>query len=658
MPLLTLSFAAQQFHQLQCWLSPSTVQDDLHARLAEYMTGSLEWVLECKEFKDWLDEPLYGSLRITGPPGSGKSTLAAFLVHHLSRTDTPVLYFFCNGNDNEKCWAVPVLRTLLAQLLRIDSTIGTPLAQHYVQSGRPLADSYYILLTAFEAVMAMRKEKQMYVIIDALDECRDRRLVPKLESLCVNAKAKLLVTHREGDDSRYDPPWSPMHAFQLRPEAASTYIRQYVSQSVHSIAAISNTDLETEVVKKVSDNANGLWLYARLMVDEIKRAPSKERLQKRLNSLPQGLRNLYTQILLSREEEMTEDMRHFAKYLYIWIDISDYMPYYLADTFDRLQADTLDLVYRFANGGYAVFDAARLTVEIGAPLIRITNDGSTYGLDFVHRSAYQYLTDSSQQPFTDLPQILRPQRLKHLYRGMTAVWYFTECSIFLSQLDRLRDPADIDAENLGSYFEMDYGLWDAFLPNLPVDLSAKELTEVETMCQRLIDFLHSGQVLKWFEAATIINYSRDFEQLAKNVLESLARTRRHSSVTAVQKMRRQYEVFFHHWAHAIGETTPWFLRLRTSISKPNQCDELSFKMMAICQKWSKKYENSLLSKVTVAEAEKFDKSFSKSEGQIMFCTRCFKSFGTRSEVRKHAHFCRGCSLFIRRRDIQNYEEMS
>jgi hypothetical protein len=76
----------------------------------------------------------------------------------------------------------------------------------------------------------------------------------------------------------------------------------------------------------------------------------------------------------------------------------------------------------------------------------------------------------------------------------------------------------LDSNPIGSYFEMAYGLWNAFkLPELPVGLSLEEITELENLSGRLTEFLQSDKVLRWFEMATIINYSGDYHQLLRRL---------------------------------------------------------------------------------------------------------------------------------------------
>lgn len=561
------------------------------------MTGSFDWVVTSTEFDNWLNVGLNNSLQIVGRPGSGKSTLAAFLVQHLSKSSSSVLYFFCNGNDGEKRENIYVLRTLLAQLLKIDLSLANHILPIYQQSGRVFADSYQVVSDAFRTAMAQQQDHAIYMVIDAVDECCGARdyngLLAHLQSCTENTKAKFVITQRDVGKTYEYGYWSATCELTMKPDFASRYIHEYVKQRVQRMAPIANTDLETQVVRQISESSDGLWLYARLMVDEVERAPSEERVKRRLISLPLGLSDLYAQALRSCGARMTDDHRQFAKYLYIWLDVSDYMPTFLSDNFDRLQYRMLQLIFRFVNGGNEVFNAAALARELGAPLIEIHEIDSTYELDFVHRSAYQYLADSSHLSFDELPLILKPQRLKQLHRGVTAVWYFTECSDSAQQLEGLKDPSRL-GEFFGSdsYFEMAYGLWNAFTQRrLPAHLSQEEMAEVENLSQRLTDFLQSAKVLRWFEMATIINYSGNYSQLQDNVIRALGSSQSTSTYpcAAFQNFCDQRRSFFLEWAYVLQQTTPWRPKQggHMQIKKPCGFDEnkTATRMMLIAERW-------------------------------------------------------------------------
>ncbi|PVI02697.1 hypothetical protein DM02DRAFT_297156 [Periconia macrospinosa] len=246
---------------------------------------------------------------------------------------------------------------------------------------------------------------------------------------------------------------------------------------------------------------------------------------------------------------MTKDHQKFAKFLYIWLDVSDY---------DRMSYETLELIFRYVNGGEAVFNAASLAKELGSPLIKIHSTNSTYGLNFVYATAYQYLADSSKWDYTKLPIVLKPQMLKQLYRGVTAAWYFTQSERANEQFEALKS-GSIDAD-YSCYFEMTYGLWDAFKLQYTLPHgSPEEDLEISRLCSRLTTFLQSVECFKWFEMSTMINYVGKYSQLYDNILEALdaaERNKRHCH-PGFSEFSHARQLFFATWTYIIFKTTPW-----------------------------------------------------------------------------------------------------
>ena len=95
--------SVQMRNNVQRWLSPSNVKDDLHRYQLEYMPGSCDWILEAPQAQDCLNFNHPTTMRVLGRPGSGKTVLASFLINHLvEQIESNVLYFFCKTGDLEK----------------------------------------------------------------------------------------------------------------------------------------------------------------------------------------------------------------------------------------------------------------------------------------------------------------------------------------------------------------------------------------------------------------------------------------------------------------------------------------------------------------------------------------------------------------------------
>ncbi|KAL9600505.1 MAG: hypothetical protein Q9219_003156 [cf. Caloplaca sp. 3 TL-2023] len=662
---ILLEKQAHVLHEVLRWLSPSTAEDNLRMHLGNYMSGSCDWVIASTKFNDWLRKKssAENSLQIAGRPGSGKSTLAAFLIRHLSKSSLPVLYFFCDRSDCEKRSTLYVIRTLLAQLLKIDSSLAHQILPHYRNCGRTFADSYEILFGLLQAVMKHCQNRAFCIVVDGVDECIDAfdqwdGLLFQLQSCLQDAKTKLIVTQRTSADGK-DPSltpwtnqeWSASQELLMRPKFASQHIHEYIQRRARNIPMVANTEDEAKIVTRISKASDGLWLYARLMIDEVERAPSKESIERCLSSLPHGLFDLYTQIVHSCETRMTEDQRKFAKHLYIWLDVNDYMPDFLSENFDRLPYNTLQLIFRFVNGGNDVHDAASLAQELGKPLIAAHHLDSTYEFDFVHYSAYRYLARCSEisAPGTEISgfsQIIQPLKLKQFHRGVVAIWYFSECADSSQKLLDLKETSkmgdSVGSDSIGSYFEMAYGLWNAFKADLgPLNgLSDKETAEAEGLILQLTDFLRSDRALRWFEMATIINYSGDYRLLLDNVQDALFTTISGSNTVNknFQDFLYQKKAFFQKWEFILERTTPWLAKKGWDIPEQErsslETDPSARKMMQIAEYWGQ---------VSFADDQGNIQKYQPPRmwrEEVIFCVHCSRPM-SKDSYSKHLEFaCR------------------
>ncbi|KAI9689477.1 MAG: hypothetical protein M1822_010128 [Bathelium mastoideum] len=664
----------QDLHELLRWLSPSLVEDDLRKHLNEYMDMSLDWLVASKQFKDWMDPSSGKVLQITGRPGSGKSTAASFVVQRLLEAELPVVYFFFDDSDAEKKETSHLYRTILAQLLPLDHTVAGALMKVYRKSGRTSAESSFELRELYWQALTSRQDRPIHVVLDAIDESHRLRFSGEEQDDINAGKVKFLFTGRERKDVFYvtrggESPEPVTLELTMDRQMLAPYIKKYTWQRVQALQANFDQDLRSQVIDKVSDGADGIWLFASLMLDEVEKAPSKERVIQRLTSIPSEISGLYHDILQSRERHATQDQQEFASQLFLWLDIRDYLPEFLADDFDRLPYYILRLIFRFVNGGGEVFDAAKLAKALGAPLIEVQGLSSSYEVNFVHRSAYQYLSNTANQPLADLPVVLRPQRLKPLHRAAVAVWYFTECSDSLDMLEALQSAAETERffgrDIIGPYIEMQYALVDALnMRGLPKDLSSEEIAQVQTFSGQLTGFLQSDQVLRWVEIATIINYSGNHAQLLDNVLTGLKasdqRLTRQQGLDQIlaqmngteNRLRPAYDDFMvlrgciksfcSEWAYIIQETTSWQMYDETELAfpKPDSLDMNGTvtKRLAIGQKWRKLLppDDEYIGEPQVwTTSGSGEQRFEKPQSSLFQCPACSQVLGGRANWKRH-----------------------
>ncbi|KAI9154811.1 hypothetical protein HJFPF1_07368 [Paramyrothecium foliicola] len=559
---------------IQRWLSPTTVEDDLAKHLRDCFPGSCDWLLKMIEHNSHLqsDKDIKLTLKgIEGPPGSGKSTLTAFVVDRLMQQGLPVVYFFAKANDREKCRLIHILRSILAQLLRQDESLYTVVDPVYRQSGRATADSLVEVQRALNMALESTRKNTLFFVIDALDECEDTELLLEwLDSLKERGRAcslHVFCTTRPtlGLKNLSLLKWAHFRA----PEISQKSIEQYLGARVDAILALRGSRLSQEVVNSISVSAHGLWLYARLAMDEIGRLPGAASISTYLHKLPRGIAELYTRLIRTAEADFNDTELALARQLYLWLDSSDRIPEGRVD----VQYKLLSLVFQFANNGEPVLDTIAVARQFSYPLIEVNTSSSTipsslkkrtlpiYEVEFIHHSAKQYLEQSASLPAEELPSVIRPRRLRHLYRGMASIWYFTSCHESEEELTILRSSSERFFPIWDSlYFDMAYGLWDFFRqPSIPTKLGVEEVSDVTEMLQKMTDFITTPACLRWLESAIAINYSGDWDVLFFLAMDS------HKAATDGQdhgfepfaKYCRISQRFFHTLSFVFFKTGPW-----------------------------------------------------------------------------------------------------
>ncbi|KAK2766023.1 hypothetical protein FQN54_007538 [Arachnomyces sp. PD_36] len=658
----------QTIRRLQCWLSPPVMEDGFERHWAEYFPQSLDWFPHSPEFQDWGSSRSGQILEVTGPPGSGKSVLSAFVINHLRRESpgSPVLYYFCGETGTEDRSLFYIERTLLAQLLRSDPTTAASILPFYQQSYSDVINSHSLAEGALLEALRNRRSisDPIYIIVDSIDETilpGDWTEYHRFSDFCENLMGiegvKLIVTRRypTGDC------WLKglTRRISINVNNSAQFIEKYVGQRVQGTPHLANSDLGNKVHHGITERANGLWLYARLMTDEVIRAPSSDLVEKYLQTLPNNLSELYTQILRTREALMTQDEKRFATALFLWIDVGSFLPTFLSSRYEPLVGSVLQLIFRRVNGGNEVFDAVALAERLGAPLLQIRQTASSHELGFTHQSAYQYLSEFGETKHAEnLPEILRPQPLRALHRGVTAIWYFTECEDCAKNYQELKESSSTSRWlfTSDSYFEMAYSLWAVlsssteWSPPLASDDSVA-VTEGEPMLQQIAEFLDSRKCLQWVEMATIINYSGNFQELFENILSAL-HCEDNSPPPELEWFNIKCRTFLEDWGYVIQTTTGWSDHNKGIIlPKPPGFDdrELAMEMLRMGQEWSETCRTSLS---TQYDSDLISKNWTRCP-QCMTCLP--KSVNMKSHRYNHCWGVRGLKR-TRRRPMDLWQE--
>jgi ankyrin repeat protein len=314
---LEASLSAEELAKVQAWLQPTDYgaqSSEFHRHLSSQAPGTGLWICETSKYQQWLESNDHGSLWIKGVPGAGKSVTAASMIQYLQKTkDTPVLYFFFRYIISANRRPRSLVRDFLAQLLPYSSRLQATL-QPLI--GSPLDDFsderlWEHLLTGLSSI------EKAYCVVDALDEME---LLPKdgflnrLNSLATFRpnSVKLLMTSRPKQYLQSSLRDASIVHISLEDELVGKDIGVFLSYRLKTLLPHDDQQKFREsLVSAISERSDGLFLYARLLLDQI--IPSLESTQldvdRLVKDLPVGLEEMYNSMLSQQARSLKIDVQ-------------------------------------------------------------------------------------------------------------------------------------------------------------------------------------------------------------------------------------------------------------------------------------------------------------------------------------------------------------
>lgn len=304
------------------WLSPLDMEAIFIREFQRRSQPCGQWLLCDGAFGSWLRSFQPRGIWITGPAGCGKTVLSTCIIdaireHVQGNSGCAAAFFYCDKGEN-KLSLTSILACLISQILaQLDSVPGKisaafNTAKRYGRSKISIADQPISLLK--DSVLCLEKT---YIIIDGLDELQDApAIVESLKGLLSEtdntqfiflSRDLLTLSNRLHDFQR----------ISLTPAVMATDINNYISSQLLDLP-IDDSELRNHTFDKLSRGANGMFLWASLMIQTLKSATSSQEILELLSDLPIGLDTIYASILnrIGNESQMR---RLIAKRVFLWI---------------------------------------------------------------------------------------------------------------------------------------------------------------------------------------------------------------------------------------------------------------------------------------------------------------------------------------------------
>ncbi|RFU27216.1 hypothetical protein B7463_g9122, partial [Scytalidium lignicola] len=350
--------------------------------------GTCSWIFTHPVFVDWEVNQCERPLWIHGIPGCGKSVMASFLARN-SRARVTVTHFLQAAISQTSTWPVTVAASILVQLFRQKSMLSAASLSRMVQYILPLLDNYStyqacpflqlwsVLENVFDTL------PNFTLVVDALDECSREEdassLIEKLLKVSSLAHSRIIILSRH--HPAFEGHLKQSAEIQMNETVVSSDIDLFVRNEVQRTPKIR---LAQEcVVQKAKEHANGMFLWAKLMLQYLQKAPTPRIQMDRLQKFPMGLAPIYEKILSENGKALEPEQITLRKNIFMLLAAAT-SPLSIDDISVALALRGPD---RHPSDEDLLIEPKEQINTLCWPLIEIVNDH----VQFVHYSMREFL---------------------------------------------------------------------------------------------------------------------------------------------------------------------------------------------------------------------------------------------------------------------------
>ncbi|KAF6226640.1 hypothetical protein HO173_012470 [Letharia columbiana] len=252
--------------EIQCerWLKPSDVKHVHLRQVRARLEGTCDWITSNDVFGRWIKPGCLTSqdrlLVISGTHGCGKSNtpMAVAARDYQQRNVNTIHHLRLDGQ--------PTIPELWKAFGQIASSLAKP----------------------------------VYCVVDGIDECTDYNhtmsvKIMQIMEVCPNLRILLLgrpnVIQTHSDNPAFG-------AIEITSAMLNHDIEAFINNEIAKSDILSLPEFRTTVYKTLTDKSDGMFLWVRLMVDDLRKSSSKSEFSERLQNLPRGLEKAYQLLFL------------------------------------------------------------------------------------------------------------------------------------------------------------------------------------------------------------------------------------------------------------------------------------------------------------------------------------------------------------------------
>ena len=238
---------------------------------------------------------------IKGKAGCGKSVLAAHLIEFFKSRGVSTCFYYFNAMEGDQTSEKQFVRTLLFQYMEEHYhavALTDQLYPLFLKSPKSVASKTSELWTALTQTTS-EIEQPVYWILDGIDECEERahRLIPVLMNIAEKTPHLRVIFLGQPDHNVDEVLLDKAVSIYITPQMVEMDIRTFILAETQNSSILGLPAFRDDVVSALLGRSESMFLWVKLMLDDLKRSITKSDAERRLRKLPHGLPNAYARLL-------------------------------------------------------------------------------------------------------------------------------------------------------------------------------------------------------------------------------------------------------------------------------------------------------------------------------------------------------------------------
>jgi len=245
--------------------------------------------------------------------------LSATVIEHIKCKETAsIAYFYCDSVDASKRSSLNICGSILSQLVMQHSSTPTSVSQAYniaTRYGRQhIADSDNLFEVIKDVISSL---PVVYIILDALDECENPAEVASCFASIARDISSLRLCIFSRDVLTIRTEFEGVPTIRLESSLIQQDINSYISTSLNQLPG-KGTEAQDHAYTKISAAADGMFLFAALVVQNLSHAVDSKSVREVVASIPTELDGIYSQAL-EKIGSQSLHRRNLARKLLLWV---------------------------------------------------------------------------------------------------------------------------------------------------------------------------------------------------------------------------------------------------------------------------------------------------------------------------------------------------